>query len=801
MSNVTENVLMANYISTTLNGAILAGDLAMTLTSVTGLPTITTANGKHTYLELQQVATPANREIVKVTDITGSVLTIVRAQDGTSALGFADGDRVRMTITRILEEDFRNELKDVIDYVDYALPGIADQTDAAVTNSIAEIMANYGATTYHTIILRPGTYTIPDNLTCDQYTSFHILGGAEFDITVNSKTLAINGGVMAGHYPIKTAPSGTARKMEIFNQPALVEWYGATPNMAAGKAVLENAALGAIHLVVSSGINVEDDLTLDTTLEILEIRNGAILTATSTKTLTFSGQFIHAIEGDQVFGSTGMAGTINNDSISAHWFGAQGDGATDDETSIEAAITFSRAGGTITFISGLTYLTGQINVTKEIILDGGHFKSTAANAGDSLIDLNGSGPSDSTIRNCYIEVPGATVGGDVAGIKIESSTGVFISNCTFSGAKAAASNSACVYLVSAQRVNIENCRFTGADENTVTFENSSNCTLNNCILTSAGAVGSSVEVAGTGAACMISANVIKSHLGNGVTVTASDVAIINNMITGNVLDGIVADGSNIAITGNNITGGGAKTDSGVACGSSASGIVISGNSITDFSNAGGEAVDIDAAATDIAIQGNVLTGNFATITDAGGTNVKIGANVGVDDVYMAQYDTANTVDGVVLADNVWTIIPINTEMVGADFAAAPAASQITVQPGTYECRYQVMVSNGGAQTGTFQAKIRDTTADLDISVADGYSSDSYSLVANRTAGDASQTPIGKTFRFSLTAASDLEMRVYANLGVAGGTGKAAFAASAIIELPGASAPKEVYAWLEIRRAQ
>lgn len=85
----------SNNYETTLNGAILVGATTMTVTSVTGLPAI--GAGVTCNLTLQDGAVI---EIVKATAVSGLVVTIVRAQESTSASAFGTGSIVSLRVTR-----------------------------------------------------------------------------------------------------------------------------------------------------------------------------------------------------------------------------------------------------------------------------------------------------------------------------------------------------------------------------------------------------------------------------------------------------------------------------------------------------------------------------------------------------------------------------------------------------------------------------------------------------------------------------------------------------------------------------
>lgn len=93
--------LIANNFSTTLNGAITAIATSMTLTSVTGFPAV--GGGDTCQVTLDDGA--GNIEIVTATAIAGSVITITRAQEGTTGFAFADLDPVEIRDTALLYTD------------------------------------------------------------------------------------------------------------------------------------------------------------------------------------------------------------------------------------------------------------------------------------------------------------------------------------------------------------------------------------------------------------------------------------------------------------------------------------------------------------------------------------------------------------------------------------------------------------------------------------------------------------------------------------------------------------------------
>ena len=78
--------LFANNIQTTLATSITSSQTSVTLVSATGLPNPT--SGQYFVMTFTNGAT---NEVVWVTNVTGSVITCIRAREGTSASSFASG--------------------------------------------------------------------------------------------------------------------------------------------------------------------------------------------------------------------------------------------------------------------------------------------------------------------------------------------------------------------------------------------------------------------------------------------------------------------------------------------------------------------------------------------------------------------------------------------------------------------------------------------------------------------------------------------------------------------------------------
>jgi len=81
----------SNNVNTTLAGAVSSSATTITLASTQNLPA-SVPSGKALVITLNDAATRGNYEIVYATAISGATLTVLRAQEGTSALSWLTGD-------------------------------------------------------------------------------------------------------------------------------------------------------------------------------------------------------------------------------------------------------------------------------------------------------------------------------------------------------------------------------------------------------------------------------------------------------------------------------------------------------------------------------------------------------------------------------------------------------------------------------------------------------------------------------------------------------------------------------------
>ena len=89
--------IFGNFINTTLSAAVTSTDTSLSVTSATNFPTLET--GHQIPVTLINAATQTVYEIIYVTAISGTTITVLRGQEGTVAQAWSIGDLVKGCIT------------------------------------------------------------------------------------------------------------------------------------------------------------------------------------------------------------------------------------------------------------------------------------------------------------------------------------------------------------------------------------------------------------------------------------------------------------------------------------------------------------------------------------------------------------------------------------------------------------------------------------------------------------------------------------------------------------------------------
>ncbi len=93
------NLVFANNATTSLAAPITTESTSITVAAGTGGVFHSITGNQYFYATLRDSATKSIREIVKVTGLSGDTLTVVRAQEGTTAYAFSAGDLIDQFVT------------------------------------------------------------------------------------------------------------------------------------------------------------------------------------------------------------------------------------------------------------------------------------------------------------------------------------------------------------------------------------------------------------------------------------------------------------------------------------------------------------------------------------------------------------------------------------------------------------------------------------------------------------------------------------------------------------------------------
>lgn len=141
-------IKLANNASGTLATAINASDTGIALTTGDGAEFPTLGVGDYFYATL--TSTQGTQEIVKATARSGDSLTVVRAQEGTSAAGFAVGSRFELRVTAASVDDLVEEVRTELAASSGAsLVGFLQSgTGAVTTTAQAKLRLSFNAKDY-----------------------------------------------------------------------------------------------------------------------------------------------------------------------------------------------------------------------------------------------------------------------------------------------------------------------------------------------------------------------------------------------------------------------------------------------------------------------------------------------------------------------------------------------------------------------------------------------------------------------------------------------------------------------------
>jgi len=121
-------IQFANNFQASLTSSIAAADTAIPLTTTSGLPTLTAASPLYLTLETSDQLT---REIVRVEEVSGNTITVVRGLDGTSPFAFPMGSVAEVRLPRIALQEFVQKSGGQTISGDLTLEGTLDASSVA----------------------------------------------------------------------------------------------------------------------------------------------------------------------------------------------------------------------------------------------------------------------------------------------------------------------------------------------------------------------------------------------------------------------------------------------------------------------------------------------------------------------------------------------------------------------------------------------------------------------------------------------------------------------------------------------
>lgn len=192
----TTGVKFSNFASTTLVGTYGTGDTALTVASTSAFPTPVLGTSWFYAVITDSLTAPTKREIVKVTNVSGSIYTVTRAQDGTSAQTWSTGSYFELRPVNAALQDLFDEAVSDASAVDDELSSTgnititydSDNNGAGVFNVLSGADTVLQVTNSGELIASPGYANIKD------------FGGDETGTSDN--VAAFNAAIAAGYTSI-----------------------------------------------------------------------------------------------------------------------------------------------------------------------------------------------------------------------------------------------------------------------------------------------------------------------------------------------------------------------------------------------------------------------------------------------------------------------------------------------------------------------------------------------------------------------------------------------------------------------
>lgn len=725
---VQQNLQYSNFYATTLASDAGAGDSTISVSSASDLPSISA--GQHAYIVLTRASDNA-REIMKVTGISGTTLTVTRAQDNTTALAFLAGDVVRGSFVSAHLDDIKTELLATVDSFMVADASAADQSDDSVANTIAKIASD--ASNKATIFLPAGTYTFGAAYIVQPNIKLVFMGNAKLSIA-SAVTVYIKGGVEAGAEEIFTG-SGT---VEMTNgQDVLAEWYGAAAYATTGEgspvdsgAKLATAfdntngrvilgTTGYYYVSTTANVGNGDSAAPDQ----LVINPGAILYGNGVT----PNLYCEVVAGRQKIFETAMNKLMNR-VISPEWFGAVRDGTTSAHTAIERSLScgFTPTSGVaepeLTVDCGggdELVLSATITINTPVVIRNGTLRCLSGHSGQSLFSIT---PDADGTRFEGMSLRNSKTSTDMSGIYAYDTDHLVVDGCHFDSFRGAVSSpqyDGAISLQNCDKATIRDCYIASTLVTSIVTQDCDHCQILDTVIASNG-TGAAIDI-WNGNDVKVSGCHIQTSSGEGIRAVgySSGGAELNGVIISNctiravsktaiLLDGSTNPVKNVNISGNVIVG----------TNTSYAGIKVEGDDVIDVI---ASLNNVEAFAHGVYVQdgsnvlvlGNHLMGCVTeSYADPSLSNIQIINNmkgvVTINEALAIIVDKKNVnTNGQSLSASTWTTRELtDIEADTGGFVTGLSSNVISLKAGTYKIVAHCPVGNGPNNT---QSRIYDVT--------------------------------------------------------------------------------------------
>lgn len=726
---LVKNVKFANFIKTTLAEDLTAGETDVDITSATGLPTI--SGDEYFYLTFIRASDNAT-EVVKVTAVAGTTLTVTRAQDSTSAITFSDGDTVALSNVAALLTDIQSEIVTQLDKLSFADAGATDHQDVTETNTIAKISSDNSDQVL--ISLGAGTYTFVDDHTVPVGVTLRFEGGAQLSVA-SGKTVTIKGSIVA---PNEELFVGSGDVDISSGQDVPAEWYGAVSYETTGEgspvdsgAKMEAAfdRIGNSRLLLTSGyyyctsgVTIGNGSSAQPSQIVF--RPGAILYKSNTTGAAVLDAEVVA-QRYTIFervSSSAVISDLMNSVVFPEWFGAIQDNSTDCSDAVEFAMATTGGGSstfpTIDFGGTQNYkVDAGISVTTPHRFQNGTLVLASGAAADAIFSLSITAAFSQFLD---MSITSSKSSGNASGIYSNGAQEVVVKNCGFSGFRAdtysSGSFSASIYLKDSNRCRIEGCKFWNDTKSSISMESCDGGSISNCIIRSPGLTG--VHVLNCDFVQVSGITVIDSSE-NGITLEGltgdtcegcriNNCTIENCTEEGILIEGTTAEVNNTQVQNSHISASDVSF-TGIEFRGTCGDATVTGNHIEGFDFG----VGTTGATSNLLVATNHLMGcSTETIIHSSSTNTKVLSNMKGATLTEAHAiiteDLATSAAGTGGSGNVWLARKCNK--IEADTAGMVASidggtGEFDLVPGTYKIRAFCPVTNSD---GT-QSRIYDVT--------------------------------------------------------------------------------------------